>query len=243
MRNARVLFVGAVLLGSAFAGAASGTVLGQTMTAGARMDGVLMPSGGTISSPATISTEALPVIVSLTSGQVLTLGLNSAASFQTLADGQVRVAVDEGTLAYQDPAGGVMQLAANQVLYASAQGIGTGAQVGSESEETVRLCHLDNTDPTERAECAEKPKASQCDWSPIDVPAAMVPQHEAAGDRTPEALDLPQDCHRDAAAWPWFAALAPLAKVGVVVGVAGGGVVLADQIEGDDPSPATQTTP
>jgi hypothetical protein len=242
MRSVDRLLVGLIVIAAALAAPVQATeILGELVSGGARMDGVLVPSGGTILSPATISTEAVPAVIHLANGQLLNLASNSAVYFESLTGGEVRGAIRAGSLVYREASGATVQLASNEVFYANQGSVGSGTPVGQE-QKSVRLCELQNTDPEERATCRESPKKNVCEWDPIDVPESEVSMHLGLGDNTPDALDLPQDCHHDVA-WPWFAALAPLAKVGVVAGTVGGGIILGNEIQGNDETPATTTQP
>jgi len=75
--------------------------IGQIVASGVRLDGVPVPSGTTLFSPSLLKTDARPAIVRLATGDVLQLGANSSAVFQTTGNGQIAVAVNTGTLSYR----------------------------------------------------------------------------------------------------------------------------------------------
>jgi SpoU rRNA methylase family enzyme len=110
-------FLSLVLLGGFFcvvqaASKGEPSAIGQVVAGGVRMDGIAAPSGTTIFSPSSLRTGAEPASVRLVTGELLHLGGNSTALFESVGAGQVRVEVDAGTLSYNQ-ATGIMSTAAS----------------------------------------------------------------------------------------------------------------------------------
>ncbi len=114
MSRLKLLFCVILLSSTAFAQSRSAIAqkaIGQVVAAGVRMDGVLVPSGTTLFSPSMLKTEARPAVVRLTTGELLQLGANSSAAFQTSGNGQITVAVNSGTLSYRVAGGSAATVA------------------------------------------------------------------------------------------------------------------------------------
>ncbi len=75
--------------------------IGQVVGGSAVMDGIPVPAGTTLFSDSLLRTGPQPASIRLNTGDLLQLNGNSAAYFQSLANGQIQVAVNSGTLSYR----------------------------------------------------------------------------------------------------------------------------------------------
>ena len=217
------------------------TALGQIATAGARLDGVAVPSGTTLLSPSLVETGATPAILHLRNGQVLALAAESAARLEGLASGAVRVVVKAGRISMVEPSGGAMTLAENSIVALSAEGPQVEA-TGAEEEE-VRLCELVESTPAKFQLCTiDDPDAEECDWELLKVPENEVPNYlgistvYAGTDKNDLGLD--KDCEERPVGMIW-----PV-KAGIVAGSVLGAVVFFQEvIEVQEEEPVSPSTP
>ncbi|HEV8632299.1 MAG TPA: hypothetical protein VGV61_18440, partial [Thermoanaerobaculia bacterium] len=183
---------------------------------GVQLDGIAVPAGTTLLSPATVRSGEQASLVHLGNGSGLVLAPRSQARLERAAGAQVRVAVLAGSVAYRNGGGPLRAIARDQVaMLGPAQGgpptaappIGQGARV---DQEPVGMCHpeLDQPTPASILTCHQHP--GSCEWQLIYVPPAEVNLHLQQGDVIAKNNDLGLDdhCrrHRAAAWWPWAAA-------------------------------------
>ncbi len=211
--------------------------IGQTATAGAKVDGVQVPSGTTLLSPARVETGTSPAVVHLSNGRVLAFSEETDAMVESVG-GDVRLDVRSGSVAYTDGSGEVAFLTASNSVQLDQEGqIQEGARVSEPaSEDSERLCQLQNwTAELWQACTGPNRKDADCAWELLEVAASLAPTYIgktayfACKDRNP--LDLSCDCKPAVIAW-W--------KVGAGVGAAAGLYLLIDD---DDETPASPTTP
>jgi len=220
--------------------AAAVVAVGQTATAGTKVDGIQVPSGTTLLSPALVEAAGMPAVIHLSNGQVLALTEDARAMIESADAGTVQVSVESGKLAYTDDAGEVTTVASNNLVLLGQEGqVGEGARItpaasGSEGE-TERLCQLQDFTPPRFTACSDK-DAKDCDWELLEVPASVVPQHLdidsflACKDRNPIGLNC--DCAPAGVPVVWWA-----------VGGAAAAAALLIIIDDDDPDPASPTAP
>lgn len=211
--------------------------VGQTATAGAKVDGVLVPSGTTLLSPARVETGASPAVVHLSNGRVLAFSEETDAMVESVG-GDVRLDVRSGNVVYTDDSGEVAFLSASNSLLLDQEGqIQEGERVSeSSAEDTERLCELQDW-TTELWQACTGPDRDEadCAWELLEVATSLAPTfvgktaYFACKDRNP--LDLDCDCNPEAFAW-W--------KVAAGVGAAGGLYLLIDK---ETEQPASPTTP
>jgi hypothetical protein len=209
--------------------------VGQTASADAKVDGVWVPAGTTLLSPAVVATGEAPAVLHLGTGEAIALAPRTAAVV-TADQGGVRLAVQQGRVAYTSNTGQVEYLSQTETLLASAQG---GVQEGSRADrnqEEEDLCQLRDWTASHWQECRfDDPDNDQCDWEHIEVPMSEVPRYLektallACEDRND--LDLECDCGSVAAAVMWW----------IPVAAVGGGWALSEIIEKEKPvaSPST----
>jgi len=212
--------------------------IGQTATAGAKVDGIRVPSGTTLLSPARVETGVTPAIVHLSNGRVLAFSEATDAMVESVG-GDVRLAVRSGNVAYTDGSGEVAFLSASNSLVLDQEGqIQEGARVtpSASAEDSERLCELqDWTAGLWQACTGPNRKEADCAWELLEVAASVAPNYVgktaylACKDRNP--LDLTCDCRPPAVVW-W--------KVGAGVALAAG---LYKHIDLDDETSASPTTP
>jgi hypothetical protein len=229
--------VAGVLALSASPGVAA-IAIGQTATAGAKVDGVQVPSGTTLLSPARVETGTSPAVLHLSNGRVLAFSEATDAMVESVG-GDVRLNVLSGNVAYTDGSGEVAFLSASNSLLLDQEGqIQEGARVSesASAEDTERLCELQDWSAELWQACTgPNRKEADCAWELLEVAASVAPTYVgktaylACKDRNP--LDLTCDCRPPAAIW-W--------KVGAGVGAAAGLYLLIDD---DDEKSASPTTP
>jgi len=211
--------------------------VGQTATAGARVDGIQVPSGTTLLSPARVETGATPAVVHLSNGRVLAFSEETDATVESFG-GDLRLDVRSGNVAYTDATGEVAVLTASNSMALDQEGqIQEGARVSEPaSGDKEQLCELQNwTAELWQACTGPNRKDADCAWELLEVAASLAPGYVgktaylACKDRNP--LDLTCDCRPPAAIW-W--------KVGAGVGAAVGLYLIIDD---DDEKPASPTTP
>ena len=233
------------VLGPISAPAAAAVAVGQTATAGATVDGIQVPSGTTLLSPALVEAAGAPTVIHLTNGQVLALTEDARAMIESTDAGAIQVSVESGKLAYSDDGGEVTTVASNNLVVLDQEGqVGEGARIGSASpgqEDEERLCQLQDSTPARFARCNDKDAQDDedCDWELLEVPMSEVPQYLnidsllACEDRNP--LDLNCNCQIEAAGYLWW-------KVAGGVLTAAVGYKIIDGSD-DDEKPASPTTP
>lgn len=209
--------------------------LGQTASADTRVDGVWVPPGTTLLSPAVVETRDAPAILHLGTGDVLAVAPQSSAVLED-EQGSIRLVVQKGRVAYTSTTGEVSYLSQTETLLANSQGdLQEGSRVDS-AEEVEDLCQLrDWTADLWRLCRFDDPDDGDCEWEHIEVPTIDVPRYLektallACEDRND--LDLECDCGSVAAVLWWI----PLATVG-------GGWALSEVIE-KEKKPASPSTP
>ena len=223
--------------------AAAAEVVGQTATSGTRVDGIQVPSGTTLLSPALVEAGSAPAVVHLSDGRVVAFDQEAAALVESTDTGTVEVTVQSGRIAYGDDSGEVIVLAANNLAVLDQESqIGEGARVGDDDEEE-KLCQLlDSTPPLFQLCVYDDPDDDACRWKLIRVKESEVPNYLdidsllACEDRN--ILDLDCDCKTVAAAIWWT-------TNGAIVGAAAAGTVMGALIinSDDETSPASPITP
>lgn len=209
--------------------------IGQTASTEARVDGIQVPSGTTLLSPALVETGNAPAVLHLGTGEVVAMAPRSTAVLVS-DDGGVRLAVQKGRVAYTNNSGEVEYLSQTETLLASAQGeVQEGARVDNDDQEED-LCQLRNWTANLWQTCrTDDPDNKDCVWDHVEVPVGDVPRYLektallACADRNP--LDLECDCGNAAAVLWWI----PVAAIG-------GGWALSEIIE-KEKKPASPSTP
>jgi hypothetical protein len=216
--------------------ALAAVVVGQTASADAKVDGVGVPSGTTLISPAVVETGEKPAVIHLDYGEVVAIGPQTTAVIASVDNG-VQLAVQRGNVAYTNSAGAMETLSSTETLLVSQEGqIQQGSRIADDEEE--RLCELDDWTAALWQKCRyDDPKDDDCDWDLLKVPMSEVPQYLektavlACKDRND--LDLDCDCKKRAAFFVWWQPVAAVA----------GGAVLYDVITDDDEEPASPSVP
>lgn len=233
------------VLGPISAPAAAAVAVGQTATPNATVDGIQVPSGTTLLSPALVEAAGAPTVIHLTNGQVLALTEDARAMIESTNTGAIQVSVESGQMGYADETGTVTTVASNNLIVLDKAGqVGEGARISSTSsgqEDEERLCQLQDSTPARFTQCNDKDTKDDedCDWELLEVPMSEVPKYLdvdsllACDDRNP--LDLDCNCQIEAAGYLWWK-------------VAGGALTAAVGyriIDGkdDDEKPASPTTP
>ena len=210
--------------------------VGQTASADAVVDGINVPSGTTLISPAVVEAGDKGAVLHLSNGEVVTMAPQTTAVVSDV-DGSVQLAVQQGNVAYTDNAGQAATLSTTQTVLVNQEGqIQQGARIGDDEEEED-LCELQDWTAALWQTCRyDDPKDNDCDWKLIEIPMSEVPQYLektavlACEDRND--LDLDCDCKkRKAFAW-WI----PVAAIA-------GGAVLYTLIDDDDDEPASPSQP
>lgn len=227
----------AVLLAASPATAA--VAVGSAATAGTRVDGVAVPVGTTLLSPARIETGVRPAVVHLSNGRTLALDPHTTARLES-SNGLLHLAVEAGGVAFATSDGEIDSLQASETMVLDQQGeIQEGARIETsppDAGETERLCQLEKWSEQLWQTCtADEPGNDDCNWQLLEVATGQVPQYLditavfACKDRN--TLDLDCDCEPEA--FPWWA-----------VGAGAGAVALYLLIEDDDdPKPASPSVP
>jgi len=221
--------------------------VGQTASARARVDGVSVPSGTTLLSPAVVETGDTGAVLHLTNGEVVALAPQSTAVVASVDDG-IRIAVEEGHLAYTSNTGEMETLSSTETILVAQQGqIQEGERItpaaSTGATDTEDMCELQTWSATLWQTCTAKPKADGCDWELVEVPSAEVPQHLnktavlACKDRNDLGLDC--DCGHLVVAAAWWQQPAAIAAGAVVAGVAAYELIIKD----DNETPASPSTP
>lgn len=241
--RAAIVLVTAYLAGSGVAWAAT---VGHVVTEGAKVDGLEVPPGTTLVSPARVETTSSPAIIHLGTGQALALGQNSAAVVETDREG-LYVALESGTAAVREETSGeVITLADNSTLLLEQDGqVQEGAPVAS----TASLCVLSDTSAGNVQRCHADPDGSTCDWELTRVPASQAQSYLDQGavyaGKSNNALGLDADCEGEVAGAVVAAAgMSTLAKVGIGAAAVAGGIIIYEEFIKDDDEPgASPTTP
>jgi len=213
-------------------------VVGQTASAETSVDGIRVPSGTTLISPAVVETGDSGAVIHLSNGEVVAMAPQTTAVVASVDNG-VQLAVQQGNVAYTDNAGAMATLSSTETMLVSQEGqIQQGDRIYDEDEEE-RLCELQDWTAVLWQKCRyDDPDDDECDWDLLEIPEPEVPQYLektallACKDRND--LDLNCDCKKPAGffiAW-WI----PVAAVA-------GGAVLYEVIEGDDEPPASPSEP
>ncbi len=210
--------------------------LGQVASSGALLDGIPVPTGTTVLSPAVVESGADPVLLHLLNGQVIVLDRQSTTRLERTEAGAIALAVETGAASLQHGSGEVMTLATNSLLVLDQEGqVRAGAPVSEAvSEEMARLCQLLEATPERFAECtASKKAARDCAWQLLEVPPGEVGSYLdvsavwAGTDRNDLGLD--DDCREEAGA-----GLTTAKKAGIAVGAAVLAGFAYDEIDDDD---------
>lgn len=223
--------------------ALAAVAVGQTASADARVDGIPVPSGTTLISPAVVETGDSGAVIHLSNGEVVSIGPQTTA-LVTSVDQGIRLAVQQGNVAYTDNAGAIATLSSTETMLVSQEGqIREGERIATEEGEE-RLCELQDwtadlwqacrfDDPDDRDDDDDD---DGCDWDLLEVPLSQVPQYLeltsvlACKDRN----DLDLDCNcKLGAFFVWWQPVAAVA----------GGAVLYQVITDDDEKTASPSQP
>ena len=223
--------------------ATASTAVGLTASAGTRVDGVRVPSGTTLLSPALVETGDRGAVIHLSNGQVVALSEGAAALVESTDTGAIQLSMHTGKMAYADASGEVTTVSSNNrvVLDPSGQ-VTEEASTGptlSASDQNERLCQLQDSTPTRFDQCSDPESKNDdgCDWEYLEVPMEEVSQYLdidsvlACEDRN--ALDLDCDCDLEAGGYMWWV-------VGGIGAAAAVGIIITDN---DKETVASPTTP
>lgn len=211
--------------------------VGQTASADARVDGIVVPSGTTLISPAMVEAGDNGAVIHLSNGEVIAMAPQSAAVVAQVDDG-IQLAVQRGNVAYTDNSGAAETMSRTETVLVAQQGqIQQGARIGADEEEED-LCELQDWTAALWKTCRfDDPKDNDCDWELLEVPMSEVPQYLdktallACKDRND--LDLDCDCKKLVGGFAWWIPVAAVA----------GGAVLYTIIDEDDDEPASPSQP
>ncbi len=232
------------LVSPLFPPANAAVAVGQTASAGTRVDGLQVPSGTTLLSPALVETGAKGAVIHLSNGQVVALSEEASALVESLEVGAIQVSMQAGKMAYTDQTGELTTVASNNLVVLDQAGqVGEGARIGSapatDSDEEEELCQLQEFTPERFALCSDPDTKDDedCEWEYLEVPMDEVPQYLnvdsvlACKDRN--AIDLNCDCSIAGGGAAWW-----------VVGGVGAAAALGIIINDNDQEPvASPTTP
>lgn len=209
--------------------------IGQTASSEARVDGIWVPSGTSLLSPAKVETGNAPAVVHLSTGEVVAVAPRSSAILASVGGG-VRLAVQKGRVAYTSETGEVEYLSPTETLVANAQGEVREGPRTVEGAADERICQLRNWTTQLWQTCRhDEPDDGDCLWDLIEIPMTEVPTRLektallACEDRNDLGLEC--DCARNVPVLWWI----PLAAVG-------GGWALSEIIEKEKES-ASPFTP
>jgi len=230
--------------------------VGQTASADARVDGIRVPSGTTLISPAVVETGDKAAVLHLSNGEVVAVAPNSTAVLAS-EDSGIRLAVERGNVAYTNNAGALETLSTTETILVAQQGqIQPGERISpeenDEEEAEERLCELQDwtadlwrdcrfDDPDDEAQDRKDPEGDdrdddECDWELLEVPMSQVPQYleKTAVLACKDRNDLDFDCNCKAV---------PIIVWWIPVAAVAGGAVIYGLVEGDDEKVASPTTP
>ena len=231
--------------------AAAGEAVGRITSVGASLDGVKVPSGTTLLSPALVVTAEQMAIVHLPGGNVVNLAPQTTAHVESLDRGLIGISVDEGSVVYLSDSGKLTTLTAlDRAVFEAGTPAAQQQEIGEgEKVEEVRLCELRNADPEKFSRCSVpesqggEPDANECRWRLLVVPPSEVGNYlsvtsvRAGGqlweDVTGNEIGLNNDCDTEA-----LALLLP--KAAVIAGGVVGGAVLFDAIDAEEEISPTQ---
>ncbi|HUF79242.1 MAG TPA: hypothetical protein VMR44_10030 [Thermoanaerobaculia bacterium] len=238
--------------------------LGQVVSPGAAVDGVPVPSGTTLLSPAQVDTKGRQAILHLTNGRALAVDRNSSVRLESSSPNEVRLTVDAGAVSFRETSGEVITLAEASGLLLDAQGqVREGTPVT-----TVRLCRLADPQASFEACTASPDAAAECEWEVLQVAESAVYDYlgvvavRAGTDQNDLGLDETCEDERAAAApappaagqaaaapappaaGRGLAGLSTAAKVGLALGVAAAAYVIIEEVDDDDDEqPASPVVP
>lgn len=236
--------------------------LGQVASPGAAVDGVPVPAGTTLLSPAQVDTKERPAILHLTNGRALAVDRNSSVRLESSSPNEVRLTVDAGAVSFRETSGEVITLAEASGRVLDAQGqVREGTPVT-----TVRLCRLADPEASFEACTASPDAAAACEWEVLEVAESAVYDYlgvvavRAGTDQNDLGLD--ETCQEERAAAapapPAPASPAPAppaagrgaaglstgAKVGLALGAAAAAYVIIEEVDDDDDEqPASPVVP
>jgi len=236
--------------------ALAAVTVGQTASADARVDGIRVPSGTTLISPAVVETGDKAAVLHLSNGEVVAVAPHSTAVLAS-QDRGIQLAVERGNVAYTNNDGALETLSTTETILVAQQGqIQAGPRISSTDDETneteERLCELqdwtadqwrdcrfdnpDKKDQDRKDQDDDDRDDDECDWEVLEVPMSQVPQYLektavlACKDRND--LDFDCDCKKAAFIIWWI----PVAAVA-------GGAAIYGLVEADDEKAASPTTP
>ena len=225
--------------------------VGQTASADARIDGIRVPSGTTLISPAVVETGDKAAVLHLSNGEVVAVAPHSTAVLAS-ADSGIRLAVERGNVAYTNSDGALETISTTETILVAQQGqIQVGERISSEDDDAEeaeeRLCELQDwtadqwrdcrfDDPDKKDQDGDDRDDEACDWELLEVPMSQVPQYleKTAVLACKDRNDLDFDCNcKKAALIVWWIPVAAVA----------GGAAIYGLVEGDDEKAASPTTP
>ena len=220
--------------------------VGQTASSEATVDGIRVPSGTTLISPALVETGDAAAVLHLSNGEVVALAPHSAALIASVASG-IELSLERGTLAYTDSDGAQETASATETVLVEQQGEIQQVERTSTDEQEERLCELQDWTADRWRDCrfddpeeADRDEGDEdddgCDWELLEVPMSQVPQYleKTAVLACKDRNDLDFDC--DCKPVPLILWWIPVAAVA-------GGAVIYSVVEGEDDEPASPITP
>ncbi|MGB5753511.1 MAG: hypothetical protein WBN87_11670, partial [Thermoanaerobaculia bacterium] len=126
--------------------ALAAVTVGQTASADARVDGIRVPSGTTLISPAVVETGDEAAILHLSNGEVVAVAPHSTAVLASVDSG-IQLAVERGNVAYTNNDGASETLSTTEAILVAQQGqIQAGGRIAPEDDDAEeaeeRLCEL-----------------------------------------------------------------------------------------------------
>ena len=117
---------------------ATAVAVGQTASAHAVVDGIRVPSGTTLISPAVVETGNSGAVLHLANGEVIAVAPETTAIVASEESG-IRLAVQRGNVAYTTADGSMATLSATETLSVSQQGqIQEGGRITAEGFRQAR---------------------------------------------------------------------------------------------------------